>query len=86
MNMYCLYILKSNTKNWHYIGSTSDIENRIREHNAGEVRSTKAHRPLTILYKEEFNDKASARKRELFLKKTAKARKELFEKIDGPIF
>ncbi len=83
--MYFLYILKGKKENWHYIGSTSDITNRIHEHNAGEVRSTKTYRPLTLAYQEEFNSKSEARKRELFLKKTARARKELFEKINGPI-
>ena len=79
--MYFLYILQNKEKNWHYIGITTNITNRISEHDAGEVRSSKSYRPLVLVYRETFPDKTSARKRELFLKKTAKARKVLFEEI-----
>lgn len=83
--MFYLYILKSTKKDWRYIGTTADVINRLAEHNAGEVKSTKAYKPLILVYQESFHDKTSARKREIFLKKNAKARKELFEKINGPI-
>ncbi len=85
--MYYLYILKSLVKDWNYIGTTIDVKNRVAEHNAGEVRSTKAYRPLVLVHKESFSDKQSARKREIFLKKNAKARKDLFAEINnnGPI-
>ena len=82
--MYYLYILKSFQKDWHYIGITANIENRLAEHNAGEVKSTKAYQPLILLHKEQFLNKTEARKREIFLKKNAKARKELFSQF-GPI-
>lgn len=79
--MFYLYILKSANKNWHYIGTTTDVINRLAEYNTGEVKSTKAYRPLMLAHQEPFSDKTSARNREIFLKKTAKARKELFEKV-----
>lgn len=79
--MYYLYVIKSLVKNWHYIGTTADIENRVAEHNAGEVRSTKACRPLVLVHEESFSDKQSARKREIFLKNNARARKDLFGRI-----
>ena len=79
--MYFLYIIQNREKNWHYIGITVDIANRVAEHNAGEVRSSKARCPLTLVYYETFPDKANARKRELFLKKTAKARMVLLKKL-----
>ncbi len=84
--MYCLYILKSFKKNWHYIGSTENVVRRLAEYNAGEVRSTKAYRPLQVIYIEKFIDRTAERKRENFLKRTAKARVELLTSInDGPI-
>ena len=83
--MYYLYIIKSNIKTWHYIGITDNIEKRLREHNLGKTQSTKPYRPFVLIYKEQFEDKTLARKREIFLKKTAKARKELIESILGPI-
>lgn len=51
-----------------YVGFTADIENRINKHNNGKVRSTKAYKPYELVYKEQFNDKTEARKRELYLK------------------
>lgn len=83
--MYHLYIIQSTTRAWHYIGITADIPKRIVEHNAGKVKSTKPYRPLQLVYKEVFPDKTTARKREIFLKKTAKAREEIFNKIRGAI-
>jgi len=35
-----------------------------------------------LVYFEKFDNKKDARKREIFLKKTAKAREEIFEKIN----
>lgn len=82
--MYYLYILQSTKRDWRYIGTTAGLENRVAEHNAGEVRSTKAYRPFALLHTEQFLDKNAARKRELHLKKNAKAREELFSQF-GPI-
>jgi len=79
--MYYLYILKSLARNRHYIGITGNLENRLRKHNTGNVISTKPYRPWKLVSSEIFTDKTSARKREIFLKRTAKARKELFDKI-----
>ena len=83
--MYYLYILKSIAHNWHYIGITANLENRLAEHNSGEVKSTKAYKPLNLIYTETFINKMTARKREIHLKKNAKARKELFKLIIAPI-
>ncbi|MBU0711132.1 GIY-YIG nuclease family protein [bacterium] len=66
--MYTVYVLKSTSHNFHYIGHTSDITKRHKTHNSGKVRSTKAYRTFTIIYTEEFNDKSSAFKREMYLK------------------
>ena len=56
-----VYFLKSDTKDWYYVGSTNDLDRRLREHNSGKVRSTKAHMPLRAVYRREFNDELSAR-------------------------
>ena len=44
-----VYILKSNIRDWVYVGSTDDLDRRMNEHEAGLVQSTKAYRPLTIV-------------------------------------
>lgn len=45
-----VYILKSLKDNKQYIGSTVNVEKRIREHNNGFVKSTKNRRPLVLKY------------------------------------
>ncbi len=79
--MYYLYILKSLSKDWHYIGSTGNLEKRLKEHNQGKTRSTKSYLPFTLFYSEEYSTKTEARKRENFLKKNYKAKQEIFFKI-----
>lgn len=79
--MYFLYAPKSVSFNRYYIGISENIYNRLAEHNFGEVKSTRAYRPFALVYEEAFADKKSARKQKIFLKITAAARKEIFEKI-----
>jgi putative endonuclease len=81
-----LYILYSDIAGRHYIGITSDLDARLTRHNNGEVRSSKAYRPWRVVHFEKYEEKTEARKREIFLKKTAGARKALYEQIhSGPI-
>ena len=66
--MYQVYILKSETHNFHYIGSTSDMERRLEDHNNGKVTSSRPHSPLRLIYTESYDTNLQARKRELYLK------------------
>jgi putative endonuclease len=43
-----VYILRSQSREFRYIGSTNDIHRRFAEHNLGRVHSTKAYRPLDL--------------------------------------
>ena len=66
---YFVYILKSKIKlGWFYVGSTSYIVQRLKDHNAGKTKSTKPFRPFEIIYTEKYRTKADAYERELFLK------------------
>ena len=65
---YYVYVLKSENDNHIYTGLTSDLVNRVNEHNKGKVRSTKSRRPFKLVYYEQHEDKTSGRKREIFLK------------------
>ena len=65
---YYVYVIRSLVNKKLYVGFTADIENRINKHNDGKVRSTKAYKPYKLVYKEQFNNKREARKRELYLK------------------
>lgn len=66
--MYYVYILRSLKDNEHYVGITSDLENRLAYHNSGRVRSTKNRIPFIIIYSEKYETVLEARMREKFLK------------------
>jgi putative endonuclease len=66
--MSIVYILKSTKDNKYYYGRTENISKRIKDHNAGKVRSTKGRRPLVLQYYEEFVSTQEARKRENYFK------------------
>ena len=51
-----------------YVGSTADIKQRLKYHNAGKVRSTKAYRPWILLEKIECSSRSEAVKLEKFMK------------------
>jgi len=65
---YFVYVLKSLKDNSSYIGISRDPENRLREHNFGDSKYTKGHRPYILIYKEEFPNRILARNREKYLK------------------
>lgn len=66
--MYFVYVLYSFKDKGLYVGCSENTSNRLKKHNAGEVRSTKHRRPLELIHKEEFSNKADAFTRERFLK------------------
>ena len=65
---YTLYILKSLKDSKHYTGVTNNISRRLKEHNNGEVKSTRNRRPLKLIYTETFQQKKEVLKREKFFK------------------
>ena len=66
--MIMVYAIRSSSRNYLYVGMTNDLERRLKEHNNGENRSTKAYKPFTLIYSEEFPDRISARIKERYLK------------------
>lgn len=62
--MYYTYVLRSHKDNNLYIGSTSNIDRRLVEHNSGKNRSTKYRRPLTIVYFEKYKTLEESKMRE----------------------
>ncbi|MFN4234742.1 MAG: GIY-YIG nuclease family protein [Bacteroidia bacterium] len=67
--LYTVYVLYSETYNKHYIGFTSDLENRIKSHNELATKGyTVKYRPWKLIYSEEYLDKKEAMTREKFLK------------------
>ena len=72
--MYTVYILISEKNHRLYVGCTSDFSKRLERHNKGFVIATKHNIPYSMLYSEEFTDKATAFQRERYLKSLWSAR------------
>jgi putative endonuclease len=67
--MFTVYVLYSNRFNKIYVGYTSDINQRLLSHNElGKKGWTIKFRPWQLVYKEEYETKAEAMKREKELK------------------
>ncbi len=65
--MAYLYILK--TRKGFYIGSTDDIEERLRRHQSGEVKSTKSQLPVRLVYQAYYPIRGVAQRREYEIKR-----------------
>jgi putative endonuclease len=74
--MFHVYVLQSETTGHHYVGHTSDLTQRVGQHNNGITKSTKNRGPWKLLHQEHFPAKAEAMRRERFLK-TGQGREEL---------
>ena len=57
--MYQIYILQSLKDKRTYIGYTSDLDARLKEHNLGKVAATRNRRPFKILYTENMENLAA---------------------------
>ena len=66
--MYYVYVLKSINFDRHYVGFTSNIGSRLKQHNSGKTKSTKPYKPWEILFFEEYENKIDAINRERYLK------------------
>ncbi len=71
-----VYILRC-ADGTYYTGWSTDVERRVRQHNAGSGgRYTRTHRPVTLVYREEVVDRKTAMKREIAIKGMDRAHKE----------
>nr|WP_290856153.1 GIY-YIG nuclease family protein [Flaviramulus sp.] len=48
--MFFVYVLYSTKFDRHYVGMTSNLDRRLKNHNAGSVKSTKAFAPWSIIH------------------------------------
>ena len=66
--MYYVYFLKSSVNNDLYVGSTENVTLRVKLHNSGRVKSTKAYGPWELLEYETYSSRSEAVRRERFYK------------------
>lgn len=69
--VYYVYILESKQDHSRYIGTTSDLRNRFKEHNCGETKSNKSKRPFKIAWYCVFGNKSVAYAFERYLKSSS---------------
>ena len=66
--MCWVYILKNEETNRYYIGSTSNLSRRLKQHALGSTRTTRILKTDKLVYQEEFSNVAEAKLREKKLK------------------
>ena len=69
MEKFYTYIIQSIEDESFYIGYSSNLEERLRQHNNGFSKYTSKKVPWNLVYYETFDNKSDAIKREKFLKK-----------------
>jgi putative endonuclease len=68
--MYLVYIIFSPKTGKYYVGSTDNLDARLRHHNAGLTPSTKSGSPeWTVKYSQILENRSLALKRELEIKR-----------------
>mgnify|MGYP003527257974 FL=1 len=70
-----------------YTGYTTDIKNRVNNHNNGKGdKYTKGRRPVEMVYFETFESKSKKKKKEIAIKKMPRSKKEqLIETMDKDV-
>lgn len=68
MSMYYVYVLQSESDSGLYIGFSTDLRRRLRQHKAGESQATAGRGPWQLIYYEAYCLRQDAEGRERFLK------------------
>lgn len=71
ISRYYVYVLLSKKDHKFYIGYTNNIGKRLREHENGEVASTKWRLPVILIYYEMHLNQKDALRREDYFKTSA---------------
>lgn len=66
--MVYTYILLSSKSHIFYYGFASDLKERFRQHNSGQVKSTSPHIPWKLVWYGAFSTEKEAKDFELYLK------------------
>ena len=65
---FYVYVLRSMKDNLFYVGFTTNLTARLKDHNKGLVSSTKRRAPFELVYWEGCVNQADATQREKYLK------------------
>ena len=65
---FTVYAISSQSRNYIYVGITSNLEARLVRHNSGFEKTTKPYAPFDIIFTEKCKDREFARKREKYYK------------------
>jgi len=82
--MHYVYVLLSEKDGKFYIGFTSDLKRRLKEHKDGKAQSTKSRHPLKLLFYEAHLSEKDARRRESYFK-TSKGKATLKQMLRGSL-
>lgn len=77
---YC-YILYSEKTDSFYVGSTTNLEDRLKRHNSGRSTYTKKGMPWRVVYTKEYPTRAEAYRAEMYIK-AQKSRKYIEQLIN----
>lgn len=83
--LYTVYFLRTSS-NTLYIGQTSNLEKRIKEHQSKSLRAAKYIKyfpSFELVYKEEYQIRTEALKREYEVKQWPKVKKEALINFAG---
>lgn len=83
--MVYTYVLKSKKDNKWYTGCTNNLQERFKQHNNGEISSTKNRGPFELIYYEACNNEKDAYAREKYLK-TGMGKKYLKNRLKRSLF
>jgi putative endonuclease len=83
--MYCTYILFSDVTHRYYTGQCKDLDNRVREHNAGETPSIKNGIPWRVVWYSKYATRSEAVRMEKLIKSRGAARFLSDNKIAGTV-
>ena len=76
---YFIYIIASKVKNRtiSYVGYTSNLERRLKDHNSGKGAKFTRGRKWKLIYKEKFDTKSQAISREYYIKNNRTLREKI---------
>ena len=80
---FFVYVLKSLKTGRFYVGQTNDLADRLRRHNEGRVKSTKAYAPWSMVYFEKYERRAEAMERACAPSASARRRERELKSFKG---